>query len=57
MLIISYKRDKELMMEEIGGLNGSLSRLAEECVDINLGIQQNGQIINDRSITVYAFER
>lgn len=57
MLIISYKRDKELMMEEIGELNGSLSRLAEECVDINLGIQQNGQIINDRSITVYAFER
>lgn len=57
MLIISYKKDKELMMEEIGGLNDSLSLLAEEGVDINLGIQQNGQITNDRSITVYAFEK
>lgn len=57
MLIISYKKNKELMMEEIGGLHDSLSRLAEEGVDINLGIQQNGQIINDRNITVYAFEK
>ncbi len=57
MLIIAYKKDKELMMEEIGGLNDSLSLLAEEGVDINLGIQQNGQITNDRSITVYAFEK
>ncbi len=57
MLIISYKKNKELMMEEIGGLHDSLSRLAEEGVDINLGIQQNGQIINDRNVTVYAFEK
>ena len=57
MLIISYKKDKALMMEEIVGLNDSLSLLAEEGVDINLGIQQNGQITNDRSITVYAFEK
>lgn len=57
MLIISYKKNKELMMEEIGGLHDSLSRLAEEGVDISLGIQQNGQIINDRNITVYAFEK
>ena len=52
MLIISYKKNKE-----VGGLHDSLSRLAEEGVDINLGIQQNGQIINDRNITVYAFEK
>ncbi len=35
------------MMEELGGLNDSLSRLAEENVDINWGIQQDGQITND----------
>lgn len=57
MLIIFYKKDKELMMEEIGGLNDRLSHLAKKGVEISLGIQQNGQITNDRSITIYAFEK
>lgn len=57
IVVISYKKDKELMMEELGGLNDSLSRLAEENVDINWGIQQDGHITNDRCITVYAFEK
>ena len=57
IVVISYKKDKELMMEELGGLNDSLSRLAEENVDINWGIQQDGQITNGRCITVYAFEK
>lgn len=57
IVVISYKKDKELMMEELGGLNDSLSRLAEENVDINWGIQLDGQITNNRCITVYAFEK
>lgn len=57
IVVISYKKDKELMMEELGGLNDNLSRLAEENVDINWGIQQDGQITNGRCITVYAFEK
>lgn len=57
MLLISYKKDKELMMEEMNGLNDILPKLAEDNVDICWGIQQNEQTENDRCITIYAFER
>lgn len=57
MLLISYKKNKELMMEEMNGLNDILPKLAEDNVDICWGIQQNEQTENDRCITIYAFER
>lgn len=57
ILLISYKKGKELMMEEMNGLNDILPKLAEDNVDICWGIQQNEQTENDRCITIYAFER
>lgn len=57
MLVISCKKDKELMMEELGGMSDSLSRLADENVDIFWGVQLSEQITNDRSVTVFAFEK
>lgn len=35
IIIISYKKDQPLMMDELGGMNECLSRLAEEDVEIN----------------------
>lgn len=57
MLIISYKKDQNLMMDELGGMNESLSRLAEEDVEITWGIQEADEITNSRSMTVFAFEK
>lgn len=55
MMVISYKKDKEIMMDEIGKLNAYFSRLADNDVDIVWGIQQADDIINNRCVTVFAF--
>ena len=34
IIIMSYKKDQPLMMDELGGMNECLSRLAEENVEI-----------------------
>lgn len=57
MVIISYKKDQNLMMDELGGMNGSLSRLADEGVEIVWGIQEADEITNSRGMTVFAFEK
>lgn len=57
MIIISYKKDQNLMMDELGGMNDSLSRFAEEDVEIIWGIQEADEITNSRSMTVFAFEK
>lgn len=57
IIIISYKKDQLLMMDELGGMNESLSRLAEEDVEITWGIQEADEITNPRSMTVFAFEK
>lgn len=57
MVIISFKKGQDLMMEELGGMNGSLVRLADENVDIIWGIQQVEDITNNRCMTVFAFEK
>lgn len=57
MIIISYKKDQYLMMDEFGGMNESLSHLADDGVEIIWGIQEADEIINSRSIIVFAFEK
>lgn len=57
MFIVSFKKNKELMMEELCGMNDCLSRLADENVDIIWGVQQAEEITNSRSVTVFAFEK
>ena len=57
IIIISYKKDQHLMMDELGGMNECLSRLAEEDVEINWGVQEADEITNSRSMTVFAFEK
>ena len=57
IIIISYKKAQPLMMDELGGMNECLSRLAEEDVEINWGVQEADEITNSRSMTVFAFEK
>lgn len=57
MVVISFKKEHELMMEELGSLNGSLACLADENVNIIWGIQQVEDITNNRSVTVFVFEK
>ena len=57
IIIISYKKDQPLMMDELGGMNECLNRLAEEDVEINWGVQETDEITNSRSMTVFAFEK
>lgn len=57
MVLISYKKEHHLMMDELGGMNESLFSLADEDVEILWGIQELDEIINSRSMTVFAFEK
>lgn len=57
MIIISYKKDQNLMMDELGGMDESLSCLAEEDIEITWGIQEVDEITNSRSMIVFAFEK
>lgn len=57
MVVFSYKKDHELLMEELGGMNDTLERLANKNVDIIWGVQQTEEISNNRCITLFAFEK
>ena len=57
MVIVSYQKDQHLMMDELGGMNDSLSRLAEEDVEIVWRVQETDDMANPRSVTVFAFEK
>lgn len=57
LVILSYKKDRNPMMDELGGMNESLSRLADENVEIVWGFQEVDEIANSRSMTVFAFEK
>ena len=57
MVLISYKKEHNLIMDELGGMNESLFSLADEDVEILWGIQESYEIINSRSMTVFAFEK
>lgn len=55
MVVISYKKDNEIMMDEMGELNESFSQMADEDIEIVWGIQQAEDITNSRCVTVFAF--
>ncbi len=55
MMVISYKKDNEIMVDEMGELNDCFSRLVDDDVDIVWGIQQADDIINNRRVTMFAF--
>lgn len=55
MMVISYKKDNEIMVDEMRELNDCFSRLADDDVDIVWGIQQADDIINNRRVTMFAF--
>ena len=57
IIIISYKKDQPLMMDELGRMHKCLSRLVEEEVEINWDFQETDEITNSRSMTVFAFEK
>ena len=57
MIIIFYKKDQPLMMDELGRMHKCLSRLVEEEVEINWDFQETDEITNSRSMTVFAFEK
>lgn len=55
MVVISYKKDNEIMMDEMGELNEFFSQMADEDIEIVWGIQQADDITNSRCVTVFAF--
>lgn len=57
MMVISYKKDCEIMIDEMGEVNEYFSRLADNDVDIVWGIQQADDIANNRCVTVFAFSK
>lgn len=55
MMMISYKKDNEIMIDEMRELNEYFSRLADIDVDIAWGIQQADDITNNRCVSMFAF--
>lgn len=57
IIAISFKKDKAIMMEEMGGVNDCLSCLYDGDVDITWGVLRTEEITNNRCVTVFAFEK
>ena len=57
MVVLSFRKDYELMMYELGGMNDCFSALADEEVDVVWGIQQAEDITNNCCMTIFAFEK
>lgn len=55
IVLVSFKKGYELMMDEMGGINDCFSCLEDEDVEILWGLQQDDSIANDRCVTVFAF--
>lgn len=53
---ISYKKDEEIMMDEMFGLSDSMDNIATENVEIKWGISQNDSQKSKRCVWVFAFE-
>lgn len=54
IVVVSFQKGQELMMEELAGMTGCLSCLADEA--ITWGIQEVEETMNSRSASVFAFE-
>lgn len=58
IVLFSYKKSRELLMEELGGLHEIFNRLVDEKVDLVWGIQRvDEEIANDRCVSAFAFEK
>lgn len=53
---ISYKKDDEIMMDEMFGLNDCMESLANDGVDIKWGVALSDYLDHKRSVYVFAFE-
>lgn len=57
MVVVSYNKGHELMMDELGDLYDSLSNYID-CneVDVTWGIQEDEEIANHRCVMVFVFD-
>lgn len=53
---ISYRKDEEIMMDEMFGLSDGMDSIATENVEIKWGISQNDSLKSKRCVWVFAFE-
>lgn len=56
IIVIAFRGDNTLMMEEIGGIRESCDCFNDD-VDVMWGIQQVDGLANDRMVTIFAFEK
>lgn len=54
---ISYKRDDEIMMDEINGLSESLASIADKDIEIKWGLSPNDNVKYRRSLCIFVFEK
>lgn len=54
---ISYKRDDEIMMDEINGLSESLASIADNDIEIKWGLSPNDNVRYRRSLGIFVFEK
>lgn len=54
---ISYKRDDEIMMDEINGLSESLASIADKDIEIKWGLSPNDNVRYRRSLCIFVFEK
>ena len=54
---ISYKRDDEIMMDEINGLSESLASIADKDIEIKWGLSPNDNVRYRRSLCMFVFEK
>lgn len=52
---ISYKKDDEIMMDEMFGLSESMESIANDDVDIKWGVCPNDYLDHKRRVYVFAF--
>lgn len=56
IIVIAFRGDNTLMMEEIGGIRDSCDCFNDD-VNVVWGIQQVDGLANDRMVTIFAFEK
>ena len=57
IVVVSYKKEQSLMMDEMQRVYAGLSDIVDEGVDFMWGTQDVEDMANDRRIMVFAFEK
>lgn len=57
ILVISFKKDEEIMMDELDEWNACLRRLIGEYVEIKWGLQESSDIEGRRSVMAFGFSK